>query len=185
MSNLDRGFALANTDQGSEVLPELVMMGRIIGLFGTRGWLKIHSFTRPRSNLFEYRDWWVGQPGQWRTYQLSDHKVNGSTLLGVLAEITGREHAVALLKASIAIPRAALRQPSVGEYYWSDLLGAVVVNRDGVALGEIKRLVEAGDHDVMVVRGAREYLIPFVAQIYVLSVDLGARRILVDWHVDD
>jgi 16S rRNA processing protein RimM len=165
--------------------PELVTVGRVSGLFGTRGWLKVHSFTRPRTNLLNYRQWWVGQPGQWRQYEVLEHKVHGTALLASLADVNEREQAVALIKSTIAVPRTAFHKPAPGEYYWSDLLNLAVLNQDGIELGRIKRLVEAGDHDVLVVQGTREYLIPFVAEHYIQSVDFETGVVRVDWHVDD
>ena len=58
-----------------------------------------------------------------------------------------------------------------------------MVNQQGIVLGEVAQLLEAGAHDVLVVRGERERLLPFVGQI-VLDVDLVARRVLVDWQPD-
>lgn len=174
--------------EGDAVVPsavEPVTVGRVSGLFGTRGWLKVHSFTRPRTNLFNFPQWWVGQPGQWRSYVVQEHKVHGTALLVSLAEVTDREHAVSLLKATIGVSRNSFQQAAPGEYYWSDLLNALVINQDGVELGRIKCLVEAGDHDVLVVQGTREYLIPFVAELYIRNVDLELGAVRVDWHIDD
>lgn len=169
----------------ASVTEELVMMGYIAGVFGTRGWLKVHSYTRPRSNLLAYPIWLVGQAGAWREFTLLSSKPQGPILLATLSGISTREQAAELLRAQIAVARTALPALLEGEHYWTDLLGMTVVNLDGANLGLVIRLVETGDHDVLVTRGAREYLIPFVRDRYVREVDLAARRIVVDWHIDD
>lgn len=161
------------------------MMGYIAGVFGTRGWLKIRSFTRPRSNLFAYPTWLVGQPGAWREFMLLSSKSQGPTPLAALSGITTREQAAALLRHQIAVSRSVLPALPEEEHYWTDLIGMTVVNLDGANFGLVIRLVETGDHDVLVTRAAREHLIPFVRSRYVLDVDKVRRRIVVDWHIDD
>ncbi len=161
------------------------MMGYIAGVFGTRGWLKIHSYTRPRSNLLAYSSWLVGQPGIWREFNLLASKPQGPMLLVELSDISTREQAAALVRSQIAVRRLALPVLPADEHYWSDLIGMMVVNLNGASLGPVIRLVETGDHDVLVTRAEREYLIPFVRHRYILEVDQATRKILVDWHIDD
>ncbi len=160
-------------------------MGYVAGLFGTRGWLKIHSYTRPRSNLLAYATWLVGQPGTWREVVLLAGKSQGPMLLAEFSGISSREAAAELVRAQIAVRRVALPVLPQEQHYWSDLIGMTVVNLEGVDLGQVSRLVETGDHDVLVTRAERDYLIPFVRERYILEVDQAARKILVDWHIDD
>jgi 16S rRNA processing protein RimM len=77
-----------------------------------------------------------------------------------------------------------LPEPEDGHFYWSDLAGLKVVHRDGTELGNVKDMLETGAHDVMVVEGEQERLIPFVIDEIVLSVDLDERLISVDWEWD-
>ena len=62
-----------------------------------------------------------------------------------------------------------------------DLVGLAVVNLQDEALGQVEELLRTGGSDVLVVRGGRERLIPFVAD-YVKAVDRKAGRITVDWE---
>jgi ribosomal 30S subunit maturation factor RimM len=73
---------------------------------------------------------------------------------------------------------------SAGEYYWTDLVGLSVRLEDGRELGEIENMLATGANDVMVVRGERDRLIPFVPGRYVKRVDLDARTVIVDWDPD-
>jgi len=175
----------ARPDPEQPDAPAVVVVGYVSGVFGTRGWLKVHSYTRPRTNLLGYPDWLVGTASRWIPFNLLDGKVRGPALVVELHGITSREQAAELVRAEIAITRAALPDLAKDEYYWADLIGMHVCNREGVDLGRVVRLVEAGDHDVIVCHAARDYLIPFVRKRYVLEVDRAAGSILVDWHVDD
>ena len=33
----------------------LVLLGRIVGVFGVQGWVKVESFTEPRDNILRYK----------------------------------------------------------------------------------------------------------------------------------
>ncbi len=93
--------------------------------------------------------------------------------------------ALALAGEWIAVPRGQLPPAPEGEYYWVDLIGARVSNLDGDELGEVVRMMATGANDVLVVRGERERLVPFVLGHHVSEVDLARRRIVVDWEMDD
>jgi 16S rRNA processing protein RimM len=177
----------ANTVSGADIPTpsDIVIMGQVVGVFGTRGWLKVHSYTRPRGNLFTYRDWWLGRPGHWTQFGVAGHKQTSTALLVAFEGVTDRDAATPLVHDLIGIPREALPPPALDEYYWSDLIGTTVVNLQGVTLGQVRALTEAGDHDVLIIGGAREYLVPFVRRRYIVEVDLLRRVITVDWHVDD
>jgi 16S rRNA processing protein RimM len=93
-----------------------------------------------------------------------------------------REEAAVLIGTDIAVPRDAMPDTEPEQYYWSDLEGLSVVRRDGTELGKVAYLLETGANDVMVVKGEREVLIPFVMNKVVLGVDLSSGRIEVDWE---
>ncbi|MEQ8495073.1 MAG: ribosome maturation factor RimM, partial [Gammaproteobacteria bacterium] len=100
-----------------------------------------------------------------------------------------RDAAGALVRADIGIRRQQLPPAAPDEYYWVDLIGLTVVNREGARLGEVRGLLETGAHDVLRVvdtsAAGLERLIPFVREVYVLDIDLAGRIMRVDWHVDD
>ena len=85
--------------------------------------------------------------------------------------------ATALRGTEILVPREALPPPAPGEYYWVDLEGLRVVTVEGVTLGEVSHLLSTGANDVMVVRGERERMLPFVQPDYVKSVDFESGTI--------
>ena len=97
-----------------------------------------------------------------------------------LSGIEDRNAALALGECKIGVPAGSFPPPGSGEYYWRDLVGLRVVNSDGTAFGTVERLIETGAHDVLVVKGERERLIPFVKQFVTRVVpDEGLLR--VDW----
>lgn len=163
----------------------IVTIGRISGLFGTQGWVKLFSYTRPRVNIFAYPRWLVGRAGARREYRIDEHRAQGATLIARLEGIPDRDAAAGLLGSDIAILRARLPEAAGGSFYWMDLIGLEVHNRQGLRLGRVSRLEETGANDVLVVRGETEHLIPFVRDVYILAVDPAGQGITVDWHPDD
>jgi len=163
-----------------------IVLGHVSGLFGVKGWIKVYSHTRPPENLLAFSEWSIGRQDSWRPFRVLDTRVQGKSLIARLADENGtplpdRDAAIPLLDLDIAIARDAMPDPESGEYYWFDLVGLGVINREGVALGEVKAMMETGANDVLVVQGERERLIPFVVDTFVDDVDLESRQIRVDW----
>ncbi|MCC7122044.1 MAG: ribosome maturation factor RimM [Gammaproteobacteria bacterium] len=162
-----------------------VLLGSVKAVFGTRGWIKIHSETRPRDGIFDYPRWLIGTRDDWDDYLVAEWREQGTHLIAKLDGIDDRTGAEGLVGKRIAIAAAALPAPPAGSYYWRDLIGLRVVNRDGEQLGVVDRLVETGSSDVLCVRGARETLIPFVHGVYIERVDSVSGVITVDWPTDE
>jgi 16S rRNA processing protein RimM len=105
-------------------------------------------------------------------------------LIATLPGIEDRDAADALRGVEILVPRSALPPPAPGEYYWVDLEGLRVANREGADFGVVSHLFDNGANAVLVARGERERMIPFKIPEYVVAVDLDAGTITVDWDAD-
>jgi 16S rRNA processing protein RimM len=158
-------------------------MGRLGAPFGVKGWIKVQPYTETLDSLFEYDNWQIGRGATWQTVEVEDAAVHGDGLIAKLAGVDDRDQAFALRGKEIAVNRDELPATLENEYYWNDLIGLAVVNRKGIELGKVVRLMETGSHDVLVVKGETEHLIPF-ANVYVTKVDLPSRQIEVDWEPD-
>lgn len=159
----------------------LVIVGRISGLYGVRGWLRIYSHTEPRENIVNYSPWLIRERDGWRSYEVAGGRRHGKGVVAHLVGIEDRDAAAALMGKDIAIRREQLPETAEDEYYWADLEGLEVVTREGESLGRLDHLFATGANDVMVVKGDRERLIPFLQGQVVLEIDLGQGRIEVDW----
>ena len=154
-----------------------VVVGRIVGLFGVRGWIKVYSYTQPKENLFAYRLWQIGGVPR----RLEAGQIHGKGLIAKLADCDDRDTATGLIDAEICIDRTQLPALPQGEYYWNDLIGLRVINRAGEELGQVCDLLETGAHDVLVVKGAGEHLIPFVPEQFIERIDIAGGIIEADW----
>jgi 16S rRNA processing protein RimM len=158
-----------------------LLMGRVAGVHGVRGWLKVISYTDPRANLLQYRDWSLIHDGKRAQAQLAESRSDGKQVLVRLAGIDDRDQAAELIGAEIWIGRDSLPEPDPGQYYWADLEGLAVLGRDGELLGRVDHVIDAGAQTVMVLEGERRAMIPFVLDEVVTSVDLEKGEIRVLW----
>jgi 16S rRNA processing protein RimM len=164
--------------------PKRIVIGRIAGLFGVKGWVKLLSWTDPRDKIVDYSPLQVQIGGQWREWKMVEGRTHGKGVIARLEGITDRDQAAALMGADIAVWRSQLAKTRPGEYYWADLLGLEVQLADGRRLGKVDGMMATGANDVMVVKGERERLIPFIHGQVVKNVDLDKRLIQVDWDPD-
>jgi 16S rRNA processing protein RimM len=158
-----------------------VPVGRISGVFGVRGWVRIFSYTEPRANVLQYNPWILRRDDGERTCAVLDGHEHGAGVVASLDGVGDRDAAAALVGCEVEVDRSQLGPAGPGQYYWADLEGMAVVTTDGVPLGRITRLFATGANDVMVVQGERRYLLPFVHGRVVRQVDEAARAVTVDW----
>ena len=159
-----------------------VILGRVSGLFGVKGWIKVHSHTEPREAILDYRDWLLLRGDESQAVRLAEGKRHGKTVVARLDGVDDRDVAAGYVGAAIAVPREQLPATGQGEYYWADLEGMQVVHRDGRVLGTVDYLLATGANDVLVVRGDEEILIPFVRDEVIKDVDFAKGVISVDWE---
>jgi 16S rRNA processing protein RimM len=163
----------------------LVNVGRITAVFGIKGWVKVHSYTEPQENLFEYHPWFLKTAHGVKQVEIDDARSHGDAFVAHIVGVDDRN-----LAMEYTIERDQLADLDEGEYYWDQLQGLSVYtqfNGERQRLGVVSKLFETGANDVLVVQGdarsidQRERLVPYVPEQFVLSVDLDAREILVDW----
>jgi 16S rRNA processing protein RimM len=162
----------------------LVRLGRVSGVLGVKGWIKVHSYTDPRDNIVRFTHWILCQQGNERQMEVEQGRSQGKSVVAKLAQIDDRDQAGALIGADIAVTRSELPPCEPGEFYWVDLEGLRVETTDGRLLGTVNYIVATGANDVIVVSGERERLIPFDMTHTVRSVDFDAGTIVVEWDAD-
>lgn len=165
-------------------------LGRVAGVYGVRGWVKLQSFTRPADNLLDYREVWIAKGGTGFPARMVEARAHGGGLVAQLSgpdgqPIEDRDVAAGLIGGELQVERSAMADPEEGSYYWADLVGLAVRNVEGVALGAVESLTHNGAQDVLVVRDENtERLIPFVRGAIIQSVSLEDRVIVADWQPD-
>ncbi|MFK5915510.1 MAG: ribosome maturation factor RimM [Woeseiaceae bacterium] len=172
-------------------ISDWVSLGKVSGTFGVKGWMKIFSDTQPKENILKYNPWYLKQNAEWQPFKLVSGKAHGKGVIVQLDGINDCDLAESLKGVEIAIKREQLSKPASGEYYWSDLIGLKVKNKEGIELGCISSMLETGANDVVIVQGEknkkgkkRERLIPFISSEVILEVDIEQGSMLVDWDAE-
>jgi len=163
---------------------ERLTVGRVGAPHGVRGWLRIDSATRPPEAILGFDDWWLVTAQAVTRYRLQGGDTHAGRIVARLEGIDDRSAAAALRHARIEIERAALPDTEAGEWYWADLIGLDVVTTAGDNLGQVDHLLETGANDVLVIRGEREHLVPWIRDDVIRSVDPAGGWIVVDWDPD-
>lgn len=159
----------------------LVIVGRINGIFGVKGWVKILSYTSPKTNILSYSPWQACIDREWKSVKVIAGRAHGKGIIAHLEGYDDRDSARQLIGIDIAVTRRQLPTPEHGVYYWADLVGMGVVTVDGVLLGNVDHLMNTGANDVLVVTGERERLVPFIPDEVIIRVDTQSRTIVVAW----
>lgn len=168
---------------------DLVVLGKIVSVHGVKGGVKVYSFTEPLTNVLNYPRWTLRREGEVKQVELAGGRLQGKVLVATLKGLDDREMARTFAGFEICVPRSELPDLSDGDYYWYQLEGLKVINQDGQLLGKVDHLFETGANDVMVVKPCidslddRERLLPYTEQC-VLSIDLSAGEMRVDWDAD-
>ena len=178
-----------------ELPADAVEVGRIQDAWGIKGWFKVLPHSASPEALFSSKRWYL-QPSERgaKTFagtlllRVREAKEHADSIVATAQDVDDRNAAEALRGARIFVPRSSFPSAATDEYYWVDLIGLAVVNREGVVLGTVSELLSTGPQTVLVIGyeadgKQQERMIPFVSA-YVDGVDLPARRITVDWQPD-
>jgi 16S rRNA processing protein RimM len=191
-------------DSGADTAPwpdDAIEVGIIIDAWGVKGWFKVKAFSANPQALFSSKRWLLRPPEATRPgsvfnaaslpslLKIVAAKEHGDLVVAQAQDVVDRPGAEALRGARVFVPRGSFPTAGPDEYYWVDLVGLAVVNRQGEQLGDVVGLIDTGPHSVLrvapagVTDEAGQRLIPFVAA-FVDAVSLPERRITVDWGLD-
>lgn len=195
-------MAAASQDDAVAWPEDAVEVGRIVDAWGLQGGIKVVPFSSDPQALFSSRRWFVQPPENKPASRgaasvpallhITGARSQGEVIVATVRDLPDRTAAEALRGCRVFVPRASFPSTGPDEYYWHDLIGLTVFNREGQALGVVLGLLDTGAHSVLrvVPAGADaaaspqgERLIPFVAA-YIDGVDPAERRINVDWGLD-
>ena len=162
---------------------EKFIMARISGPYGIKGWIKIKPFTVDIQQLLNKKEWLIGDEKSSLSYPIETSKIRGNTIVAKLLNVDDRNAAFGLKNKTILVPKHELPVLEKGEYYWNDLMGYAVINQQKEYLDVVQTFLETGANDVLIVKGDKEYLIPFIPHV-IINVDMVKKEIEVDWDKD-
>ena len=188
-------FDLPAALQAVALPADAIEIARIGEAWGIKGWFKVITHSTAPQAVFSSKRWYL-QPSERgaRTFTgtlllpVSQTKAHGDGLVAASLAIPDRTAAELLQGARVFVPRSSFPTPEADEYYWVDLIGCRVSNRQGADLGVVQDLLPTGPQTTLVLAfeansKPAERLIPFV-NAFVDSVDTAAKTIVVDWQAD-
>lgn len=158
-----------------------LVVGQFGRVHGIRGYITVHSFTDPEDNIISYPNWYRVVKNTHVPLVISDIVHHHNRILVKVEGYTVREDAASLTNSLIAVSSAVLPELDSDEFYWHELLGMSVLNKDGVTLGTLSNIMTGVNYDIFVVSGQETQLIPYL-DTYVTSIDRDQRVIHVDWE---
>lgn len=174
---------------------ENILVGKINGVYGVKGWVKVFSDTDPKEAIAQYNPWYLKQQGRWKAVKIEGCREQAKTVVAKIEGCDDRNAAMLFSGTEISIKPEQLKPLEGDGYYWRDLIGLRVQNQDGFDFGEVTSLMETGSNDVLVVKSeqesepglsesGKETLIPWTMDMAILKVDLEKGEILVDWDAE-
>lgn len=163
---------------------EKIILGKIVGVHGIKGLVKLFSYTSPREGILKYTTIYLRLNQKWVKSQLFSGSVRGKHVTAHISHIATREEGLAMKDVEIAINQSQLDCLKTNEHYWRDLEGLTVITTTAINLGQIQWLFDVGSNDVMVVKGEKEHFLPWVMGDVVQSVDMTLKQVIVAWDPD-
>lgn len=160
---------------------EKIIIGKFGSPHGIKGWIRINSFTEPKENIFNYSPWWINKDNIWQTISPVNYQLHGKNIIAQLINVNTPELAKTYTNIEINISHEQLPKLTKNEYYWSELEGLTVINQNNKTLGIVDHLLATGAHDVLVIKGEKQYLIPYINNV-ILTINLDNKTIKVDWE---
>jgi len=191
---------MSNLQQNEET-SEIVIVGRITGVYGIKGWVKVFSYTDPMEAIVDYNPWYIRAENRknapWTKIKLKAGKRHAKTVIAKIESCNDCDTAMTYIGNEISIKLEQLEElKGNDEYYWRDLIGMQVINQQEIELGKVKDLMETGANDVLVVvdeietieedgsKKSKERLIPWTMHNAIVAVDMEQGVIEVDWDAD-
>lgn len=199
---------------GSSLPQDLVEIGRVLGAYGVKGWVKVQPYSADAAALLTARQWWLkapvppGKSGALSHPQITrvvSVKKHGSAVVAQLAAIPDRDRAEASKGYSIWVPRASFPKADPDEFYWVDLVGCRVMGVDSegnpALIGQVMEVSDNGAHGLLHVaraeddgqgglalllneKGRTQEVLVPFVEAHVHNVDLSKKLLESNWPVD-
>ena len=165
---------------------EHIIVGKINGVYGVKGWVKVYSYTDPREAISQYSPWYLKQHGVWKVIKIEACKPQAKTVIAKIEGCDDRDAAMLFSGTEVSIKPEQLSPLGEERYYWRDLIGLRVQNQEKFDFGTVKSLMETGANDVLVIKSdeGKETLIPWIMNQVVIQVNLDDGLMIVDWDSD-
>lgn len=156
---------------------DAIVVGRVVGVFGLRGELKVEAYTDEPSRFQELTRLYVGaRPVEVEIERARAHK---RSVVLKLAGVDTVDEAATLVGMELWIPREEARALDPNEFFLQDILGAAVYDTEGASLGTVVDVLVTGGNEVFVVGGASQQLLVPAIQDALAEFSVANKRVVV------
>ena len=159
---------------------QYIRIGRVSGLHGIKGNLRIHYYNETRSDFLSYRKVYLeDRDGHLQPFEIKEARIHKKFISARLKGCEGIADVEKFIGALVMVKRENLPPLGEGEYYWFEIIGMDVVTDDGRSLGKVETILPTGSNDVYLVQGSgREWLIPATEEV-IVRVDRDKGQIVI------
>jgi 16S rRNA processing protein RimM len=167
-----------------------LVLGQVGKLHGVKGWVKVRSFTEENSAILQHRQFRGEKNGVFSNFEVEAHRNQPNGLVVKFKNFDDPESVIDIVGMTLSVKVKQLPALEVGEFYWHQLEGLRVLNLQGENFGIVKKMLQTGANDVVVVKPVdssldnRERLIPWVRGDVIKSIDVEKGELIVSWLSD-
>lgn len=163
----------------------MVTLAHVLAPWGIKGFVKLRLYTEYIDSILQYpfiflikKNVNIGQ------HTIVNHVVKHDTIYVQFSNIKDRDQADLLKSCAVCVEHDQLIELPVGQFYWHDIIGFTVLNKQGVVLGQFVRLFNASVNEVLEIETEQKktILIPFVPNVFIKEIDTEHKSIVVDWQ---
>lgn len=156
---------LSSLPERGEGQSRRLCVGVVTGPKGVQGAVRIKSFTEVPEDIAAYGP--VEDETGRRRFDLRLCGAAKGVLIAHLSGVGDRDEAEALRGLRLYLPRSALPQTKVDEYYHADLIGLEAVLGDGTRVGRVRAIYDFGAGDTLELArpDASPVLVPFTRAV--------------------
>ncbi|AFA41350.1 16S rRNA processing protein [Wigglesworthia glossinidia endosymbiont of Glossina morsitans morsitans (Yale colony)] len=167
----------------------LISIGKIGAPFGIKGWVKVISYTEKSQNIFKYQPWIFKINNIYQKCYVTSWKTYYKKFIAKIEAINNRCAASSITNLNVMLFQKQLNKLKNNEYYLHEIIGLQVLNTKNFNLGKVVNFLRSSHHDILVIRSQKknhlrfkEYLIPFVYEVFIKKIDKNSKIIRVDWN---
>lgn len=159
---------------------EYFEIGQIVNHFGIKGMVKVNPFTEDIFKFERLESILIEKNGKLKNIQIEEVKYSKNQVLLKLKGINSIEEAEEYRGCYLKLARSDMEELPEDTYYIADLIGLTVYTDEGVLLGVVEDIYNAGANDIYVIKSedGKQILLPGIEEV-LKQINLDQEKIIV------
>ena len=159
-------------------LNKKILIAKIQAHQGLNGWLKVYSYSETKQKFSEYKYFFIQKENNTIRLDIEDISI-GKSIKVKFKNFNCREDSQEYIGKEIFINENQLDALEANQFYWNELIGLTVYLNNGKKIGIVSDIIETGSNDVLVIKGVKEILIPYIFGDSVMKVVTEEKKIII------